>query len=157
MTLAKAACANQGQRLSDEDVRLIVDGGNRDGRDFISRTYDACFSHLKTCASWTLLGRTLTALRVQKRHLAVAALVLAATRKQPRGVFTVTGLRYDDGRAWLHTPLSEQFVACVDAWNSAVFEGERCLAAQGDECGTDECRSGLPRPSYAPRVTTMTI
>lgn len=132
VTLAKAACANQGQRLSDEDVRLIVDGGNRDGRDFISRTYDGLFFTPEDLrfldAAWSHIDR----LAGSKRHLAVAALVLAAARKQPRGVFTVTGLRYDDGRAWLHTPLSEQFVACVDAWNSAVFEGEHCLAAQGD-------------------------
>jgi len=58
--------------------------------------------------------------------------VLAAARKQPRGVFTVTGLRYDDGRSSLHTPLVEQFVACASAWNAAVFEGESCQAVRGD-------------------------
>ena len=38
-----------------------------------------------------------------KRALALSALCLAAAWKQPRGVFTVTTPRYDDGRRQLHS------------------------------------------------------
>lgn len=151
VTLAKAACANQNQQLSASDVERIVSDGNRDGRDFISRTYGGLFftpeDLLFLDAAWSQID-TLTG---SKRHLAVASLVLAAARKQPRGVFTVTGLRYDDGRAQLHTPLAEQFVACVEAWNTAVFEGHRCSASQGD---VSDAKTGADvvylDPPYAP-------
>ena len=46
VTLAKAACANQNQQLSVGDVQRIVSGENRDGRDFISRTYGGLFLSL---------------------------------------------------------------------------------------------------------------
>ncbi|WP_245627298.1 DNA adenine methylase [Kribbia dieselivorans] len=151
VTLTKAACVNQDLRLSDEDVEGIVKGGNRDGRDFIQKTYEQLFftaADLRFLdAAWSQID-TLTG---SKRQLALASLVLAAARKQPRGVFTVTGLRYDDGRASLHMPLAQQFVNCVDAWNVAVFEGERCRAVQGDvssaESGADLVYLD---PPYAP-------
>ena len=38
-----------------------------------------------------------------RQALAISALVLSAARRQPRGVFTVTGHRYDDGRRDLRT------------------------------------------------------
>ncbi|WP_347351448.1 DNA adenine methylase [Intrasporangium sp.] len=151
VTLTKAVCANQSQRLSEADVARVVEGGNSDGRDFISRTYKGLFftpADLRFLdAAWSQIDR----LDGSKRHLAIASLVLAAARKQPRGVFTVTGLRYDDGRASLHIPLAEQFENCVEAWNGAVFEGERCDAVQGD---VSTARTGADLvyldPPYAP-------
>lgn len=151
VTLAQAACVNQSELLSDPDVSRIVDGGNCDARDFISRTYRGLFFTPEDLrfldAAWSQIAR----LEGAKRHLAIASLVLAAARKQPRGVFTVTGLRYDDGRASLHTPLSEQFVNCVQAWNDAVFEGALCEAVQGD---VSEAKQGADLvyldPPYAP-------
>lgn len=132
VVLTQAACVNQRQTLTAEDVSRIVSGGNADGRDFIEHTYEGLFFTADDLrfldAAWSQIDR----LDGDRRAVAVASLVLAAARKQPRGVFTVTGLRYDDGRSQLHTPLSEQFQLCVDAWNAAVFEGPACTATQGD-------------------------
>ncbi|MDO5286971.1 MAG: DNA adenine methylase [Actinomycetia bacterium] len=151
VTLAKAACVNQNQLLASSEVDRIISGENLDGRDFIARTYSGLFFTLDDLrfldAAWSQIER----LSGSKRHVAVASLVLAAARKQPRGVFTVTGLRYDDGRAQLHTPLKEQFVDCVAAWNGAVFQGEQCSAALGD---VSEAEQGSDLvyldPPYAP-------
>ena len=151
VTLAKAACANQSQQLSEADVHRIVGGGNVDGRDFISRTYSGLFFTPQDLNFLDAAWSQIDAMEGSKRHLAIAALVLAAARKQPRGVFTVTGLRYDDGRAQLHTPLADQFVECVRAWNEAVFEGARCRAAQGN---VSDAKAGADLvyldPPYAP-------
>lgn len=132
VAIATAACVNQDYLLTPDDIARITSRTNVDGRDFISRTYenlfftaddlrflDEAWSHIDTMAS-------------PRRELAIVALVLAAARKQPRGVFTVTGLRYDDGRAQLHTPLREQFVTCAHEWNAAVFESAPCSAIRGD-------------------------
>lgn len=130
--LAQAACVNQEDQLSDEELASIATGSNLDGRDFISRTYEGLFftddDRAFLDAAWSRIGL----LEGPRRALAISSLVLAAARKQPRGVFTVTGLRYDDGRAQLHTPLREQFVSCAHAWNRAVFRGPRCSARRGD-------------------------
>ena len=61
-----------------------------------------------------------------KRAIAIGALCLAAAWKQPRGVFTITTPRYDDGRRQLRMSLKELFVEAVDAFNHAVFEGPPC-------------------------------
>ncbi|AXE37980.1 DNA adenine methylase [Acidipropionibacterium virtanenii] len=131
VVLAQAACVNQSQTLAGDDVAKIV-SGNADGRDFIERTYDGLFfthDDLRFLdAAWSQIDR----LDGPKRSLAIAALVLAAARKQPRGVFTVTGLRYDDGRSQLHLPLAQQFKMSVEAWNGAVFQRAPCQAVRGD-------------------------
>lgn len=149
--LTKAACVNQRQHLSDDDVRLIVHGGNCDGRDFISRTYAGRFFTPEDLRFLDAAWSQIDLLSGPKRYLAVAALVLAAARKQPRGVFTVTGLRYDDGRASLHTPLADQYVECVKAWNTAVFERAKCRSVRGD---VNEAAPGTDLvyldPPYAP-------
>ena len=49
----------------------------------------------------------------------------AAARKQPRGVFTVTDFRYDDGRRNLRMPLRDLFKVAVMDYNRAVFNNER--------------------------------
>lgn len=132
VVLAEAACVNQRHRLDADVVSQIVSGGNADGRDFIERTYDGLFFTTEDLrfldAAWSQIDR----LDGAGRSVAIASLVLAAARKQPRGVFTVTGLRYDDRRSQLHTPLAEQFGLCVDAWNAAVFQGPDCRAIRGD-------------------------
>ncbi|SHJ51591.1 adenine-specific DNA-methyltransferase [Tessaracoccus bendigoensis DSM 12906] len=151
VTLTKAACVNQRQRLSKDEVRSIAEGGNLDGRDFISRTYRGRFftpeDQLFLDSAWSRIDR----LQGEKRDLAIAALVLAAARKQPRGVFTVTGLRYDDGRDSLHKPLNEHFVGCVQAWNDAVFEGQRCQSFRGEAVeATPSTDLVYLDPPYAP-------
>lgn len=57
-----------------------------------------------------------------KHAIAMTALIRACTKKRPRGIFTYTGHRYDDGRKDLQKPLAEQFLDAVEAVNSAVFD-----------------------------------
>ena len=57
-----------------------------------------------------------------KYAIAMTALIRACTKKRPRGIFTYTGHRYDDGRKDLQKSLAEQFLDAVEAVNSAVFD-----------------------------------
>lgn len=57
-----------------------------------------------------------------KHAIAMTALIRACTKKRPRGIFTYTGHRYDDGRKDLQKSLAEQFLEAVEAVNSAVFD-----------------------------------
>src|SRR3954454_443660 len=131
-TIAEAVVANDGERLSPEDANRIC-SGNLDGRDFIARTFDGLYfpraDHEFLDAAWSHVDRLTGA----QRALALSALCLAAAWKQPRGVFTVTTPRYDDGRRQLAMSLEALFREAVGRFNQAVFLGEqRCESRQGD-------------------------
>lgn len=57
-----------------------------------------------------------------KKAIAMTALIRAAMKKRPRGIFTYTGDRYNDGRKDLKTSFREQFIQAAHAVNRAVFD-----------------------------------
>jgi adenine-specific DNA-methyltransferase len=122
--IASATVANQNTQLSTNDVAAIC-GPATDDRDFIQRTFDGLYftpeDRKFLDSAWSNIDR----LASDKQALAISALVLAAARKQPRGVFTVTGLRYDDGRRDLHLPMDQQFRECAAEYNRVVFDSGR--------------------------------
>jgi len=129
--IAESTVANHGERLSADEIGLIT-GPPADDRDFIQRTFDGLYFTADDRAFLDSAWSHVDVMHGFKRSLAIAGLVLAAARKQPRGVFTVTDLRYDDGRRDLHLPLRQHFVEAVEAYNHVVFEGPDCRALQGD-------------------------
>ena len=69
------------------------------------------------------------------RALALAALSRACVKRQPRGVFTVTGAAagYDDGRRDLRLSIEQHFLESVEIYNAAVFDnGHGNRAIRGD-------------------------
>lgn len=123
-TVARATIENPGVHLTPTEVELIL-GPNIDGRDFIQRTFTGLYfpdeDHAFLDSAWSHIDL----LPAYKRDIALAALALAAARKQPRGVFTVSDFRYDDGRKNLRIPLRDQFVQTVEAFNSVAFDNGR--------------------------------
>lgn len=131
-TISRAAIANQTVRLSDDDIEEAC-GPAVDDRDFIRTKFAGLYftedDRAFLDSAWSHVDR----MRGAKRDLAIAALVLAAARKQPRGVFTFTDFRYDDGRRDLRLPLRDHFRAAAAAYNRVVFDSHRaCLAGCGD-------------------------
>ena len=59
-----------------------------------------------------------------KKSIAMAALIRACIKKRPRGIFTYTGHRYDDGRLDLQTSLEDHFLNAVELVNNAVFDNK---------------------------------
>lgn len=130
--IARATVVNQDVTLTDEDIETIS-GPPADDRDFIQRTFrglyftDSDLSFLD--AAWSHIDR----ITGHKQALAISALVLAAARRQPRGVFTFTDLRYDDGRRDLHLSLRDHFRERAAEYNKVVFDsGQSCTALSGD-------------------------
>lgn len=123
-TIATALVENPGIVLEPAEIELLM-SPNADGRDFIQRTFDGLYfpaeDHAFLDAAWSHLD----GLPRYKREIAISALCLAAARKQPRGVFTVTDFRYDDGRKNLRMPLRELFVRAVADYNAAAFDSGR--------------------------------
>jgi DNA adenine methylase/adenine-specific DNA-methyltransferase len=150
--ITRATVANQRVRLDVADVARIC-GPAADDRDFIRTTFDGLYFTADDRAFLDSAWSHVDQLSGAKRALAISALVLAAARRQPRGVFTFTDLRYDDGRRDLRLPLREHFARCAAAYNAVVFDsGRPCRSLTGDVF--DVAPSGFDLvyldPPYAP-------
>jgi DNA adenine methylase/adenine-specific DNA-methyltransferase len=131
-TIARATVVNHSEHLTREDIDLIC-SPPADDRDFIRRTFQGLYFTEEDRAfldsAWSHIDR----MSGHKQAVAISALVLAAARKQPRGVFTFTNPRYDDGRRDLHISLREHFRERAAAYNRVVFDsGQPCTALSGD-------------------------
>jgi adenine-specific DNA-methyltransferase len=130
--IASAAVVNQGVTLAAEDIDAIC-GPPADDRDFVRRNFGGVYfteaDRGFLDSAWSHIDR----LAGHKRAIAIAALILAAARKQPRGVFTFAGLRYDDGRRDLRLSMREHFRERAAEYNGVVFDsGQPCGASHGD-------------------------
>lgn len=135
--IADAAVANSSVTLTKEDIARIT-GAAADDRDFIRRTFDGLYFTPEDRAFLDSAWSHIDVLDGAKRSLAIASLVLAAARKQPRGVFTFTDLRYDDGRRDLRLSLREHFMETAAEYNAVVFDsGQLCRAVQSDVFDVD--------------------
>jgi adenine-specific DNA-methyltransferase len=118
--ITRAAVVNQATTLSDDDIERMC-GPAVDDRNFIRTTFKDVFYTDEDRAfldsAWSHIDRLVG----HKRALAISALILAAARKQARGVFTFTGLRYDDGRKDLRLPMAAHFRAAAREYNRVVF------------------------------------
>lgn len=123
-TLATAVVVNNSVRLTADDVARIT-GPAADDRDFIRRTFTGVFFAPDDLAFLDSAWSHIATMSGHSQALAISALVLSAARKQPRGVFTISGdlSSYDDGRRDLRIPMREHFIEHVEDYNRAVFEG----------------------------------
>lgn len=151
-TIARALIENDDVKLTQDEVDQIC-SGNLDGRCFIAETFNGLYfpreDHEFLDAAWSHLE----ILSDTKRALGLSALCLAAAWKQPRGVFTITSPRYDDGRRQLSMTLEELFREAVRAFNAAVFRGHTSsLAVSQDvfELPRDGFSVAYLDPPYAP-------
>jgi DNA adenine methylase len=81
-----------------------------------------------------ILRVNIAAIRDPYKHaIAMSALIRACIKKRPRGIFTYTGQRYNDGRKDLKKSLSQQFLEAVESINHAVFDnGKENRSKHGD-------------------------
>jgi adenine-specific DNA-methyltransferase len=150
--IAQATVVNQRSFLTTSDVERIG-GPPSDDRDFIQRTFDGLYFTAEDRAFLDAAWSHIDGMSGNKQALAISALVLAAARKQPRGVFTFTDLRYDDGRRDLRLSLREHFAETAQAYNAVVFDsGRRCQAICGDVFDLDPTGYDVVYldPPYAP-------
>jgi DNA adenine methylase/adenine-specific DNA-methyltransferase len=154
VTIARATVANSTERLGPADLRQLL-ARRRDAPDFIARMFDGVFF---SAADRELLDRVCHNIaRLAHPHrqaLARAALIRSCVKKQPRGVFTVAGTRYDDGRRDLLLSIEEHLREQIECFNAAVFDsGRGCSAEVADVFALPQRRCDLVYldPPYVPR------
>jgi len=151
--IARATVQNSSVRLEEDLVDQIC-GPAADDRDFIQSTFDGLYFTAEDRQFLDSAWSHIDQLAGYRRDLAIAALILSAARKQPRGVFTFTdSTRYADGRRDLRLSLCEHFRERVREYNAVVFSnGLRSNAHCGDvfELQAREPDLVYLDPPYAP-------
>lgn len=134
-TLGKAMIENGDVHLDGPAMKVLL-SEPANTHSFIQETFSGIFY---TDADLRFLDRISGNIRQldnpHQQALAMAALMRSCVKRQPRGVFTISGdlSKYDDGRRDLRLSIEEHFFEQVKAFNEAVFSnGRRNRAGRED-------------------------
>ena len=125
--LAAATIANSKHRLDSLAVKRLL-ARTRNAPHFIEETFTGIFYTPEDLQFLDRVSANINNLEhPQQQDLARAALMRSCLKKQPRGVFTVSGnlAHYDDGRRDLRLSIEEHFIEQVAAFNRVVFDNGR--------------------------------
>ena len=150
---AIALIENNAVILDDTDIDdLLLESPHTD--DFVQRTFDNLYFTDEDNRTIDHVRANIKGMRSRyKRAIALLALIRACIKKRPRGVFTFTGHRYDDGRKDLKLSMAEQFRAAVELINAAVFDNGHVNRARLGDAMTVRRRPDLvyiDPPYYSP-------
>jgi DNA adenine methylase/adenine-specific DNA-methyltransferase len=126
-TVARATVENNHTRLDGKAIKRLLDRTPH-AHHFIEKTFAGVFY---TPEDLRFLDRVSGNIRqLQDPHqqaLAFAALFRSCLKRQPRGVFTISGdlSHYDDGRRDLRLSIEEHFLEQIEVYNAAVFDNGR--------------------------------
>lgn len=132
---ATAAITNSSHRLDGDTMKHLLTP-RRNGPHFIEKTFTGIFYTPEELRFLDRVSANINTLEhPHHQALARAALIRSCLKKQPRGVFTVSGdlSHYDDGRRDLRLLIEEHFLEQVNAFNRVVFHnGHRHAAFHAD-------------------------
>ena len=121
-TFTKAMIENSTVILPLEEAKRLLVAYKKSDR-FVSTKFQGLYYTDEENNLIDTLRTNIAAIRDPYKHaIAMTALIRACIKKRPRGIFTYTGHRYDDGRKDLQKSLAEQFLDAVEAVNCAVFD-----------------------------------
>lgn len=153
--LALGAIENPGLTVSDAELDLLLrEGGSR--KRFISETFSGIFFTPDDLDFLDLVWSNIPTLENRyKKALIVSSLIRACVKKQPRGVFTVSGdlSNYDDGRRDLRLSMEAHFRESLRIYNAIAFDnGKSNRALQGDTLNVNVAADLVYMdPPYVPR------
>lgn len=123
--LSQALVQNNATKLEKGDIAFLLSAKATSNKDkFIQDTYSGIFYESSDLIFLDNMWAGLRNLHSPtKRSLALAALLRSSIKRQPRGVFTVSGIggKYNDGRRDLRLSLKQHFVEQAAIYNDAVF------------------------------------
>ena len=132
-TFTKAMVENNSVTLPlDKAKELLVE--HRESDHFVASTFKGLYYTDEENGLIDTLRTNIADIKDQYKHaIAMTALIRACIKKRPRGIFTYTGQRYNDGRKDLQKTLAQQFLEAVEAVNKAIFDnGQINRSKQGD-------------------------
>lgn len=155
--ISRATVENSERRIEGKALKRLIDP-TPPVHNFIERTFDGIFY---TKDDLKFLDRVYGNIQQlgdpHEQAMAFAALFRSCLKRQPRGVFTVSGdlARYDDGRRDLKLSLEEHFLEQIEIFNAAVFDnGKKNAAIRSDVFDLPKRKFDLVYldPPYVPRA-----
>lgn len=143
-TFAKAMIENNEITLPIEKAKQLL-LQQKESDHFVARTFKDLYFTDEDNDMIDNLRTNISAIRDPYKHaIAMTALIRACMKKRPRGIFTYTGSRYDDGRKDLRKSFEQQFLEAVEMVNTSVFDnGKINRAKHGDAMNLRIEESGL--------------
>ena len=121
-TFTKAMVENNTVTLPLEGAKQLL-VAHKESDHFVSTKFQGLYYTDEENDLIDTLRTNIAAIRDPYKHaIAMTALIRACIKKRPRGIFTYTGHRYDDGRKDLQKSFAEQFLDAVEVVNNAVFD-----------------------------------
>ena len=156
-TVARATIENNSVHLDGKAIRRLIDRTPAT-HHFIEQTFQGVFYTLEDLRFLDRVSGNIGQLQdPYQQALAYAALFRSCLKRQPRGVFTISGdlSRYDDGRRDLRLSIEEHFLEQIEIYNAAVFDnGRRNQALRSDLFELPRRKVDLVYldPPYVPRA-----
>lgn len=126
-TISKALIENNRILLDEGDIYSLIDLDVKSD-NFIEKTFEKVFYSKEDLIFLDRISHNLsTLISPYKKALALTALFRSCLKKQPRGVFTISGNleKYNDGRRDLKITLQEHFLEQVAIYNKVIFDNDR--------------------------------
>ncbi|MGL1890357.1 MAG: DNA adenine methylase [Spirochaetaceae bacterium] len=123
-TIAKATIENSNKKITKNDLKILLEE-NTPYPQFIEETFKDIFYTVEELKFLDQISFNMTKLKGQhKQALAMSALLRSCSKKQPRGVFTISGNldHYNDGRRDLRLTIKEHFLEQIEIYNTTVFD-----------------------------------
>lgn len=151
--IAAATVENSTQTLSDHEIENLFNPSEK-VNTFVQDTFSGLYFTDEENQLIDLVRTNIKKLpNRHKRAIGMAGLIRACVKKRPRGIFTYTGHRYDDGRADLKISLNDHIVDAIRLINLAVFDNGKTNKARRGEAMTIRTKPDLvymDPPYYSP-------
>ncbi|HIX36239.1 MAG TPA: Dam family site-specific DNA-(adenine-N6)-methyltransferase [Candidatus Limosilactobacillus merdigallinarum] len=151
---SKALIENSDVKLSKEDLDTLLNTKPLKNDLFVEETFKDLYFSDEDNAFIDLIRSNISLFDDEiKKALTYSALARACMKRRPRGIFTYTGNRYNDGRKDLRLSLKQHFIKAVEEFNNAVFDNgkqNRSLNLDFREVNVDADLIYLDPPYYSP-------
>lgn len=123
--ISKSIIENSNIKLNNQDINIILQKPKKYNK-FVQKKFKDIFYKDSDNNFIDVVRHNIKKLKnPYKKSLAFASLVKACQKKQPRGLFTFKGFRYDDGRLDLKKTIKEQFIESIKVFNDSVFSNQK--------------------------------
>ena len=122
--ISNAIISNNKTKLNKKDLDLLTKKPKKYDK-FVQSKFNGIFFSKEDNDFIDIIRHNAQKLTKIKKTLALAAITKACQKKQPRGLFTFKGFRYDDGRLDLRKNIRDQFFDAVNVFNRSVFDNNQ--------------------------------
>jgi len=122
--ISNAIISNNKTKLKKKDLDLLTKKPKKYDK-FVQSKFNGIFFSKEDNDFIDIIRHNAQKLTKIKKTLALAAITKACQKKQPRGLFTFKGFRYDDGRLDLRKNIRDQFFDAVNVFNRSVFDNKQ--------------------------------